>query len=139
MEGRSKTKEGKRETELCGGWGSPAEQWRVGEEGPMRSWGCPYLWRVLVTPGAKPSRDASVFISLASWQHNAVLLLFVWSLLTLHHVCVSQRSAQCLPFFLLHHLSLEELVYCHVFNDHPYTNDLIHIFPAHIPPPNIHP
>ena len=28
------------------------------------------LLRVPVTPGAKPSRDASVFISLASWQHK---------------------------------------------------------------------
>ena len=49
--GEKQNERRQKETELCGGWGSPAEQWRVGEEGPMRSWGCPHFWRVLVTPG----------------------------------------------------------------------------------------
>ena len=73
-------------------------------------WLSPYwgsLWPLVLNPAEM--LQSSSHLPLGSI--NAVLLPFVWSLLTLHHVCVSQRSAQCLPFFLLHHLSLEELVY----------------------------
>ena len=60
-------------------------------------WLSPYwgsLWPLVLNPAEMP--QSSSHLPLGST--NAVLP-FVWSLLTLHHVCVSQRSAQCLSSF----------------------------------------